>query len=30
MILSIDGDKLEISFEKAGKKKVMTGFVERA
>jgi len=30
MILSIDGDKLEISFEKAGNKRVMTGFVERA
>jgi len=28
MILSMDGDKLEISFEKAGKKKVMVGFVE--
>ena len=28
MILSMDGDKLEISFEKAGKKKVMAGFVE--
>jgi len=30
MILRIDGDKLEISFEKAGNKRVMTGFVERA
>jgi DNA helicase-2/ATP-dependent DNA helicase PcrA len=29
MILSINGDKLEISFEKAGRKRVMTGFVEK-
>ncbi len=29
MILGINGDKLEISFEKAGHKRVMTGFVER-
>ncbi len=29
MVLSIDGDKLEISFEKAGNKRVMTGFVEK-
>lgn len=28
-ILSIDGDKLEIAFEKAGTKKVMAGFVEQ-
>ncbi|NQU57489.1 MAG: ATP-binding domain-containing protein, partial [Rhodospirillales bacterium] len=28
-ILAIDGDKLEISFEKAGTKKVMAGFVEQ-
>ncbi len=30
MILKIEGDKLEISFEKAGNKKVMIGFVEIA
>jgi len=30
MILSVDGDKLEISFEKAGNKRVMIGFVEKA
>jgi len=29
LILGINGDKLEISFEKAGNKRVMTGFVER-
>ena len=28
-ILAIDGDKLEIAFEKAGTKKVMAGFVEQ-
>ncbi|MBI77697.1 MAG: DNA helicase II [Rhodospirillaceae bacterium] len=28
MVLSVDGDKLDIDFEKAGRKKVMAGFVE--
>jgi len=28
MVLSVDGDKLDIEFEKAGRKKVMAGFVE--
>lgn len=27
-VVSIDGDKLDIAFEKAGQKKVMAGFVE--
>ena len=29
-IIYIDGDKLEVEFDKAGSKKVLEGFVERA